>query len=1147
MPRLLLLLVGLLLPALAWGQSAQTQTARDYLQQHADRFGITGSALSEAVITDAYTSTNTGVTHVYFQQHQDGIAVADARITVNVAPDGRVLLAGGAFVPGAAEAARTAAPSLSAEAAVAVAVEHLGLSLSEPLAVEQRRGGASRAVTFSDGGVSRAPIPAELLYHPTDGKSARLAWDVEVEQRDHRWTVRVDAATGEVLWQFDQVVHDHWGAPAPAVVDLAPVAPRTGWHPPLVMPEGQAATAAVRSGRSAAAGAYRVFDVPVESPNYGERTLVTSPADPVASPLGWHNDGATQYTTTRGNNTWAYVDASGAGGPNGTDAEPDGSQLLLFDFPIDFTQQPDTYRPAAVTNLFYWNNVVHDVMVHYGFDEASGNFQETNFSGEGLGGDALRAEAQDGAGTNNANYWRSPDGGISRIQMFLWTLSNPQRDGDFDNGIIVHEIGHGITIRITGGPSTDQCLTNSEQMGEGWSDWYGLMFTIEQGDTGEEGRGIGTYALNQPPTGDGIRPTPYSTSMAINPTTYGDIGGLAVPHGVGYAFATILWEMTWNLIDTYGFDPDLVGGTGGNNVALALVTEALKMQPCSPGFVTGRDAILAADEALYDGANAAAIWEAFAKRGVGFSASQGSPSSAGDEAEAFDLPPGFGRSMTLAATPEPVNNFEFIDYTLTFSNGTARNPVSDVVLSTPVPADAIYVGGSASDGGSFENGVVTFPPFDAATGAEVTRTFRLLANAAATTTVYLNDDMEDGPDGWTATHDASGGDFDWRWGATNGNNSGGWFGNNVNTVADQYLTTAEPIALTGDAELRFVHRYETEVGPNGGHDGGVVEISTDGGATWDDLGPDITQNGYNATIGTGRNNPIAGRPAFSGSSGGFIETAADLSSYQGEDVLIRFRMATDQSISDDGWYIDAVTISSTPAAVTVEACAPGTETDCAASRVLVLEPIEPAPAIAVSDAELALALEPGTVGTLELTLENTGERALDWHVGSQSDVPPAWISAAPAAGTIEVGESQTVALTFDAADLEDGSYADLLGVFSNDPEALVSDLTVALTVGTGVASEDDAAQPAPYTLSELFPNPFSERAEFALEVAEAQDVRVAVYDVMGREVARLHDGPLAAGARERFELDGGALASGVYLVRITGAAFAETRRVTLLK
>jgi len=54
---------------------------------------------------------------------------------------------------------------------------------------------------------------------------------------------------------------------------------------------------------------------------------------------------------------------------------------LLFDFPFDPATNPSAYRPAAVTNLFYWNNIMHDVMYGYGFDEMSGNFQVNNYGG----------------------------------------------------------------------------------------------------------------------------------------------------------------------------------------------------------------------------------------------------------------------------------------------------------------------------------------------------------------------------------------------------------------------------------------------------------------------------------------------------------------------------------------------------------------------------------------------------------------------------------------------------------------------------------------------------------------------------------------------------------------------------------------------
>jgi hypothetical protein len=229
-------------------------------------------------------------------------------------------------------------------------------------------------------------------------------------------------------------------------------------------------------------------------------------------------------------------------------------------------------------------------------------------------------------------------------------------DGDFDNGIIAHEYGHGISIRISGGPSNSFCLDNAEQMGEGWSDWFGLMLTMEPGDQGSDIRGIGTYAVGQSTTGGGIRPAPYSTDFNVNPYTYGNSNdaNISVPHGVGFIFATVLWDLNWALINQYGGtpDPDLFSGNGGNNIAMQLVIEALKLQPCNPGMIDGRDAILAADQALYGGMHRCLIWDVFANRGFGFSATQGSSSSRSDQVEAFDLPP-----FCLVPTTPPTASF----------------------------------------------------------------------------------------------------------------------------------------------------------------------------------------------------------------------------------------------------------------------------------------------------------------------------------------------------------------------------------------------------------------------------------------------------------------------------------------------------------
>lgn len=281
-------------------------------------------------------------------------------------------------------------------------------------------------------------------------------------------------------------------------------------------------------------------------------------------------------------------------------------------------------------------------------------------------------------------------------------------DGDFDNGIIIHEYGHGISTRLTGGPNNSNCLSNSEQMGEGWSDWYALMMTIEAGDLGPDARGIGTFAIGEGTNGNGIRPTPYSTDMGVNPSTYATSNTSVVPHGVGYVWCTMLWDLSWAFIDRYGYDPDLYNGTAGNNMAMELVTLGLKLQACNPGFVDGRDAILQADQQLYGGANQCLIWEVFANRGLGFSADQGNTGSATDQTEAFDLPTACQNVQAEIYFSQEENlvieetNCNFQEYTVDLNISL---PPSDPATVTFVPSGSA----TASTDFTISPASVTFP------------------------------------------------------------------------------------------------------------------------------------------------------------------------------------------------------------------------------------------------------------------------------------------------------------------------------------------------------------------------------------------------------------------------------------------------------
>ena len=754
---------------------------KDYFQSATARFGSTGEDLSDLVVTDAYVGRRTGATYVYLRQADHGIANAPAQAVVT--RTGEVFAPKATFTANLATRVNTDRPSLMQDAAAASAIARLQ-QLDRPAAsIPVLSDAPGEDQTTPTSWPAEAFIPnldhTRLVYVAQDGGAIRLAWDVTVDTRHGTlWQVKVDAVSGTVLDVTSLTDFDTWQRPASsastAAVSLAPLAPSTR---PLMAMGGSS---------------YNVFAWPAESPSHGSQTVVTDPADPTASSAGWHSTGSTPITTTRGNNVYAYEDRNGDNSPG---FSPDGGASLTFNFPFDATKQPEEYQSLALTNLFYWNNIVHDVAYHYGFDEAAGNFQANNFGNGGAGADHVLAEAQDAAdgaspSQDNANFSTPADGGSGRMQMYEWgtppsftidapaliagaqpvaigdigdqhpfsvtdavvlandaggthfgcaaisnaaavagkialvergncnfidkarnaeaagaigvivhncspeastcSSNNPGnalismglpdggtndvsipalfvvqstgsamrsnlpgvmvtmvrgpvfRDSDLDSGVIVHEYTHGISNRLTGGPSMTGCLGNSEQMGEGWSDYLGLMLTMKASDTASQRRGIGTYLIFEDTDGDGIRPAPYSTDFAINDFTYGDLGSVSIPHGVGFVWASALWELTWDLIARHGFDADLYDaeGTAGNQIALNLVMEGLRQQPCNPGFVDGRDAILAADTLLYGGAYSNVIWQAFARRGLGANADQGLATSVTDGTEDFTVPPG---------------------------------------------------------------------------------------------------------------------------------------------------------------------------------------------------------------------------------------------------------------------------------------------------------------------------------------------------------------------------------------------------------------------------------------------------------------------------------------------------------------------------
>lgn len=768
-----------------------TEVVQEFLNNNRAELTLTENDIQNWIITDQHYSERSQLTHVYIQQTHRGIPIYNAVANISI-KDGGVVHSGISFISDARSRINSVNPTLDPTAAIQKMGTNFELGAATGISLIETRG--DNDFIYSKSGISAEVIPVELVYQPTEDGELILSWRLSTLEINgaHWWDARIDATTGVVLdsndfnisCQFDAagIDHDHRN------------------HAKQILSYGAIRTTPL-TGES-----YNVFALPLESPNHGNRSTVTDAFTTNGSPFGWHDtdgvDGA-EHTITRGNNVYAQLDDDANNNTFGF--APDGGSDLTFDFPYDDTTSPDNYQAASVTNLFYLNNVFHDIMFNYGFDEESGNFQDTNYGGADGDGDYVVADAQDASGTNNANFGTPRDGFRPRMQMFLWTRPNDlltvntgsvagsypgndsnfndgltppspsgvplegnpvtgdlilvddgsanpteacetiqndltgkiavirrgncsfvskilkaqnqgaiavimvnnqggqvtmggitrtinipaisilQSDGEaiitalengetinvtledpglfhdssFDNGIIAHEYGHGVSNRLIGGANTTNCMGNAEQLGEGWSDFFGYIITMRPGDTGDTARGIGTFAANQATDGRGIREFPYSTDQATNPFTLDDVqnqvlgnGNVSV-HGVGSIWATMLWDLTWAMIDQYGWDPDIYNGTGGNNKVLELVIEGLKLTPCNSGFIGARDAILAADEAINGGANACLIWGVFANRGLGFSAEGGSTFQISDQTAAFDLPP----TSTLNCDVLSVNDF----------------------------------------------------------------------------------------------------------------------------------------------------------------------------------------------------------------------------------------------------------------------------------------------------------------------------------------------------------------------------------------------------------------------------------------------------------------------------------------------------------
>jgi uncharacterized repeat protein (TIGR01451 family) len=463
---------------------------------------------------------------------------------------------------------------------------------------------------------------------------------------------------------------------------------------------------------------------------------------------------------------------------------------------------------------------------------------------------------------------------------------------DFENVVIAHEYGHGISGRLTGGPQNSGCVFSDETGSEGWSDWLGLAMTTTSANFANEPRPIGDYLSN-----GGIRSFPYSRNMSVNPDTYGVTATTGAVHRIGSVWCAMIWDLYWDLVDEYGFSDDLKFGDGGNNMAMQLVMDGMKIQACEPSFIDARDAILAADVANYEGANQCLIWETFARRGLGFNAQEGGN-------EDFNVPPSCINALFVEKTAvDEADIGDLITYELLIED-FRTNPAGETIITDILPENATLVEGSLSCDGSVTDGVLTINLGQTVSGESFTCSYQLQTNIETATTIALNDNANS-LGNWERESPIDG--SQWVLGVDNPfNGFASFYSGQSDGQTDRYLILEEAVLLEGARPgLSFQHDYSIEET----YDGGVVEISVDGGVNWSDVGAEnFVQNGYDVEILSNSASALAGRMAFSGDTRDYQRSIVDLSAYAGQEVKIRFRYATDNFVDGTGWYVDKLAI-----------------------------------------------------------------------------------------------------------------------------------------------------------------------------------------------------------------------------------------------
>jgi extracellular elastinolytic metalloproteinase len=790
--------------------------ALGYVKDHPDLFGLDAGEVDALRLTKSYTDI-LGTTHLVWAQVTGGVPAIDNGIRAAVTKDGRLVNVGGSPLAGLSVGTT---PKLTAAEALQAARDDAGIKGARP-PIEKASSGARRQTEF------KGDNQAKLAIYSTFG-GPRLVWRVIADKSSTQlYDYVIDASTGEVLHRDN-------------TVDFA-----TGL-------------------------AWDYFPGPVPLNNSG----VATSRDFTAA--GWL---ASNATTLSGNNGHTYLDLLDDNTPAAGDEVPpssgsnwnyslsrfnDGSFFTncSIDFPCSwdsFTANSwQTNMKQNATQIFYFVNKFHDYLQAspIGFTEAAGNFQVTNSTGQGAGGDAVQAQALDGANTssgfpdddhfNNANMNTFADGRPPRMQMYLMSGLSPN-GGDVNSGddasVIYHEYTHGLSSRLVtdndGQPALDAQQAGS--MGEGWSDWYAMDFLVNHGfdaDTAEVGDVNPAYYVAG---GPGFRtqpldcPVDFTDSPCLNfdgagdgGYTYADFGkvvGEPEVHADGEIWHQTLWELRQRLIAKYG-------AAAGDQRVQTYVTRGMEFTPPFPSMIDARNGIMQAETVAtaaggpFAGSNDDdVLWATFAKRGMGYFAA----ALDGDDVSPianFSLPPAPGAphgtltgtvTMTDGGSPASGARVEI---------GGHNSGLGSDLAATAGPTGAYTIANVPN--GTYPYVFVGGPGFDRAVTANVTVTGTTTRNFTARRNWAVQDgggtvDSFSPPD-LSGNGCGPGGAIDGSlkkgWGSTSPTSTTGPGGAKQITIKLSRTITlsqyaVDPGATCGDTDSASVGSYKIETSVNG--------------------------------------------------------------------------------------------------------------------------------------------------------------------------------------------------------------------------------------------------------------------------------------------------------------------------------------------